>query len=190
MELVYTAFGCKGLTVAIPFDYQRNERNFKGEAIVRRNIKFDDMGFLRLDTEKDAETINILDFHKGNEANGGEDFRLLPQAVNAAMIANQGGTFAEMPKGGLLESDIENLTYLAKLKSNMPPNTVKKAAKIMENVYERFMITGIAKVTASSKPIVMFAQKTIVLDTLEERGIWADGNTEGEGSSGQSPQED
>ena len=60
----------------------------------------------------------------------------------------------------------------------------------MQNIFSRFSIAGIAKVTDETYPSVVYARKIDVLVTLEERGIWNNGNTEGEGSSGQSQKED
>jgi hypothetical protein len=189
MEVVYQAISSPGLSLGVPFDYEANPRTYKGEPQVERNINFKDF-FKRLDSEKDRKVIAVLEKHMGNESNGGSSFRKVSTDMGAMIAVNEGRTFAVMPEGGLVPDDIERLQYLFKLKANMPPNSKAKAVKIMQEVFERFSIAGIAKVTGDTKPAVIYGRKLDLLETLEERGIWKDGDTEGEGHSGSGEKED
>jgi len=189
MEVVYQAISCPELSLAVPFDSVKRPLTYKGEPQVERNINFEKF-FKSYDSEKDEKWVIIMDNHVGNEANGGSSFRKVNADLGAILAANDGKTFATMPETGVLPDDIQNLKYLSKLKANMPPNSKAKAVKILQEVFDRFNIAGIAKVTTEMKPKLVYSRSVDVLETLEERGIWKDGDTEGEGSTGSGTKED
>jgi hypothetical protein len=60
----------------------------------------------------------------------------------------------------------------------------------MQEVCTRFCVAGIPKVDVSMRAKRVYARTVEILETLEERGIWKDGDTEGEGSSGPGKKED
>lgn len=189
MEVVYQSLSSPELSLAVPYNHDKKPLDHKMQKMVNRNIRFNNF-FKRYDSEKDAEYIEIMDNHKGNAKNGGTSFRKVEVNLGATIAEAEGKTFAIMPEDGIQKDDIDKLLYLSKLKSNMPPNSKSKAVKIIQDVHERFNIIGIPKVDKDMKPKRIHARSVDILETLEERGIWKDGNTEGEGSSGQGETED
>jgi hypothetical protein len=194
-EVTYVSLGSSGLEIAVPFDMQRRkERDSSGNFKPEKNIQFGtgrsklDMNGISLtlnpENPEDAFKIKVLDRHKGNQANGGNSFKKMDKSILTAISIKNGETYAEKPDD-MSEGDIENLKYLSSIKPlpTMPPNQIKKIVKTMENVYERFKIAGIGIVDENTKPKILYARSLDVLGTLEERGIWNNGDTEGEGSS-------
>ena len=191
MIVVFISKGSPELSIQVPYDHEKGQKNNKNEYMVPRNINFMDFR-CKLDSKipKDAYTITVLDAHSGNIKNGGESFERQSIETSALMNIHDGKTYAYMPEGyELTEEDLENFKYLSEINPNMPPNTIKKVSRMVQEIYEKFSVAGIARIDNDTKSKIVYARVIDLLDTLEENGV-LNGDTEGEGHSGQSSEED
>jgi len=180
-----------GLTVARVFPGNVQSYvglSFKGEPQMKPPITFKD-GFAKFDDEKDADVIEILEKHLGNESNGGNSFRKVKSDVLSMLAVQEGKTYAETPAGGLEESDKENLQYLHALPAAMPPNTKNLAFEKAINVYERFKVVGVPRPVLEHTQKRLRARITDIVATIEEQGIWND-NSNGQESTGSGTDKD
>ena len=169
------------LRIAWPYAVRRNT---DGKHMVNRSVKFKE-GLLRLDSDEDEKTVEMLDNHKGNRLNGGTSFRKQSKEIDALAEVQKGNTFAAMPEDGIQESDTVALVRLASLKASMPPNTHKKTAEIASTVFDRFSLAGLPSPEVGLPYPRLRARIIEMLATLEERGIWSYGDTEGKEHPGQ-----
>jgi hypothetical protein len=181
MEVVFQA-SHNGLV--IPF-IKPIGKDDNGRPQVRRPIVFKKARCV-LDDERDVDlpAIERLREAKGNKANGGTSFWELRQSDISAVMANEGKTYAKVPENGVQESDIAAFNYLRKLPNALPPAAKNKAFEIANTLYDRFLVAGVPRPDKEHKPKRLKACITLILDTLEDRGILGDvSNIEGEADS-------
>jgi len=169
-------------SLRVAWPYFKN-RSLEGRPMVNKSVKFKE-GFVILDSADDKDTIDMLDKHRGNILNGGRSFRKQTAEIDALRDVQNGTTFAAVPEDGILESDIEGLTYLAQVKPSMPPPVVKKAKDLATSLHKRFRFAGVPVPNGDISPKRLRARIIEMLETLEERGIWEYDDTKGKEHTG------
>lgn len=174
----------RNLRVTFPFDrfglgdgieeFIDKQGNKVGKRLPWRPAKFDNFSL----REERPNRVEMLRQHRGNRANGGDDFWEQPEADVAGIAALHGRTEAFMPEGGMTKDDIADLEYLTVATRVIAPRAVDNIRKRAEKVHTRFRVIGIAVPPLELNITRLRGRVTEIMGVIADKGIWTPSNAE------------